>query len=169
MFALSQHPMYFLIREDTQCAERTPPWGAPSIEAYIDRVKQNLATVRRFPEIKMGYEWSGLEVELLAQDAPEVFHEMCTLAEEGRIAFYNGTYSQPHLQTLSSEANYRQFEHGMRVYRDLCHQPVGTYAHQEASVHDQLPQLLQAFGISTGSYPAVSSPRSYGLREGKRF
>ena len=35
MMALAQHPMYFLIKEDTKCAERTPPWGEPNIEAYI--------------------------------------------------------------------------------------------------------------------------------------
>jgi hypothetical protein len=27
--------MYFLIKEDETCAERTPPWGEPSIELYI--------------------------------------------------------------------------------------------------------------------------------------
>lgn len=151
--ALAQHPMYFLIKEDTLCAERTPPWGAQSIEEYVDRVKQNLATLRQCPELKIGYEWSGLELELLAQDAPEVFQEMCALAQEGQIAFYNGTYSQPHLQTLSSESNYRQFEHGMRVYQEMCDRPVRTYAHQEASVHDQVPQLLQAFGIKYGILP----------------
>ena len=142
--ALIQHPMYFLIKEDAACAERTPPWGEPGIERYIERVQQNLAALRRYPTIKIGFEWSGLELELLANEAPDVFEEMCALAREGRIAFYNGTYAQPHLQTLSSEANLRQFEYGARVYRELCHRPVSVYAHQEASVHDQMPQLLAA-------------------------
>ena len=156
--ALVQHPMYFLIREDSQCAERTPPWGEPTIERYIERVGQNLAALREYPDLKIGYEWSGLELELLAQDNPAVFSEMCALAREGRLAFYNGTYSQPHLQILSSEANYRQFEFGMRVYRELCEgHPVRVYAHQEASVHDQLPQLLRAFGIEYGTVPSFSS------------
>ena len=43
--SLAQHPMYMLIREDTTCAERTPPWGAPTIEAYIKRVRENLAAL----------------------------------------------------------------------------------------------------------------------------
>ena len=164
--ALGQHPMYFLIREDTMCAERTPPWGAPSIELYIERVERNLAALRAFPQLRVGYEWSGLELELLAQDAPKVFQEMCSLAKDGRIAFYNGTYSQPHLQTLSSEANYRQFEFGARVYRELCGQPVHVYAHQEASVHDQVPQLLKAFGIKYGVVPKFACTLAW-LEEGE--
>ncbi len=28
--ALAQHPMYLIIREDSQCAERTPPCGEPT-------------------------------------------------------------------------------------------------------------------------------------------
>jgi hypothetical protein len=164
--ALVQHPMYFLIKEDETCAERTPPWGEPNIELYIERVRQNLAALRQYPQLKIGYEWSGLELELLSQDAPDIFKEMCALAREGRVAFYNGTYAQPHLQTLSSEANYRQFEVGARVYRELCEQQVLTYAHQEASVHDQVPQLLDAFGIRFGILPSFWSMLAW-LEEGE--
>jgi hypothetical protein len=39
--------MYLLIKEDTVCAERTPPWGEPTIERYIQRVRDNLAALRR--------------------------------------------------------------------------------------------------------------------------
>ena len=84
--ALVQHPMYFLIREDSQCAERTPPWGEPSIELYCARVAQNLESLRQHPGVRIGYEWSGLELELLAKDASEVFRDMCALAREGRGA-----------------------------------------------------------------------------------
>ncbi len=155
MMALAQHPMYFLIKEDTKCAERTPPWGEPNIEAYIERVKQNLSALHEFPQVKIGYEWSGLEVEELGKDSPETLREMCKLADEGRVVFYNGTYSQPHMQMLSSESNYRQFEHGTRVYADLCGATVRTYAHQEASVHDQMPQLMRAFGLKYGILPGA--------------
>ena len=100
--ALAQHPMYMLIREDTQCAERTPPWGAPTIEAYIERVSQNLDALENYPRLKLGYEWSAVELELLANDLPVVFQKLRRYAAEGRVCFYNGTYAQPHLQTLSA-------------------------------------------------------------------
>ena len=156
--ALAQHPMYLLIKEDTTCAERTPPWGAPDIESYIARLRQNLQTLRQHPEIKIGYEWSGLELEQLAQDAPDVFAEMLDLVKSGKSTFYNGTYSQPHLQTLSAESNYRQFEWGAPVYRELCDDHhVLVYAHQESSVNEQTPQLLQAFGIRYAVLPRFLS------------
>ena len=103
---------------------------------------------RKFPQVKFGYEWSGLELEQLKEDAPDVFDEMLDLVKSGQSTFYNGTYSQPHLQTLSSEANYRQFEWGARIYRQLCnnHQVI-AYAHQESSINDQTPQLLKALGL----------------------
>lgn len=156
--ALAQHPMYILVREDTVCAERTPPWGAPDIGSYINRLRQNIDTLRKYPQIKIGYEWSGLELEQLKEDAPDVFDEMLDLVSAGQTTFYNGTYSQPHLQTLSSEANYRQFEWGARVYRQLCHNhQVLVYAHQESSVNEQTPQLLKSFGIQSVVMPNFSS------------
>jgi hypothetical protein len=76
----------------------------------------------------------------------------------GQATFYNGTYAQPHLQTLSSESNFRQFEWGTRVYRRFCpDHPVTVYVHQESSVHEQAPQLLQAFGIPSVTFPHFSS------------
>lgn len=155
--ALIQHPMYLVIREDTTCAERTPPWGEPTIELYIERVRRTLHRLREHPQLKIGFEWSGLELELLARDAPNVFSEMCELAHAGRVAFYNGTYSQPHLQVQSAEANVRQFEYGAKVYRELCNYDVLTYAHQETSIHDQLPQLLNAFNIQYSALPQFPS------------
>ena len=156
--ALAQHPMYLLIKNDENCAERTPPWGAPDIDHYIDRLRANIAAQRKFPQVKIGYEWSGLELEQLKEDAPDLFDEMLDLVKSGQSTFYNGTYSQPHLQTLSSEANYRQFEWGSRVYHQLCHNhQVIAYAHQESSINDQTPQLLKAFGITYGVIPRFYS------------
>ena len=80
--ALVQHPMYLLIKEDSQCAEHTEG-GLATIEQYIERLRRNLAALRRFPKLNVGYEWSGLELELLAKDAPEVFEEMRALAQRG--------------------------------------------------------------------------------------
>lgn len=156
--ALAQHPMYILIKEDTGCAERTPPWGAPDEIAYTIRLRQNIETLRKYPQVKIGYEWSALELELLKQDAPDVFAEMLEMAHKGQTTFYNGTYSQPHLQTLSSESNYRQFEWGSWVYRQIVDNwQVKVYAHQESSVNEQTPQLLKAFGIKFGVLPHFSS------------
>jgi alpha-mannosidase len=79
---------------------------------------------------------------------------------------YNGTYAQPHLQVLSSEANLRQFELGARVYREAGLEPVTVYAHQEASVHDQAPQLLKAFGYRFAVVPGFLSTLAW-LEQGE--
>jgi len=124
--------------------------------------------VRAHHDIKIGYEWSALELELLAEDAPEVFSELAQLAREGRVTFYNGTYAQPHLQTLSAEANILQLEYGIDVYRRLTLPSPLTYAHQEASVHDQTPQLLVAFGLRYAALPGFFSTRSVNSQGGER-
>ena len=164
--ALAQHPMYLIIREDSQCVERTPPWGEPTIARYIERVRDTLATVRRYPQLKVGFEWSAVELEMLAHEGPDVFAEMLVLAKEGRVAFYNGTYAQPHLQILSAEANYRQFAYGLGSYRRLCGHVIHVYEHQESSVHDQVPQLLHAFGIEYATIPHFLSTLAW-LDEGE--
>ena len=116
-----------------------------------------MQSLANYPHLKLGYEWSGVELELLRQDAPDVLDEMRAYAEQGRIQFYNGTYAQPHLQTLSSEANYRQFEFGLEAYQELGLPSPLAYAHQEASVHEQLPQLLRAFGYTFTALPGFIS------------
>jgi hypothetical protein len=151
--ALIQHPMYLIIREDDQCAERTPPWGEATIEDYVRRLRRSLDRLEERSGLKIAFEWSAMELEMLAADAPEVLQAMARLAAAGRVTFHNGTYAQPHLQVLSSEANILQFEMGGEVYGRLGLPPVMTYAHQESSVHDQVPQLLDAFGLRYAVMP----------------
>lgn len=155
--AIAQHPMYLIIREDDEAAERTPPWGSPTIELYIERIERNLDGLDRYPDLKLGYEWSGTELELLAEDSPDTLERLRSYARRGRLGLYNGTYAQPHLQVLSAEANFRQFEAGGHAYNEQLGVHVTTYAHQEVSVHDQVPQLLRAFGFETAVLPGFRS------------
>jgi hypothetical protein len=158
--------MYLIIRDDETCAERTPPWGEPTIERYVARLRRGLEKVEASPALRLGFEWSGLELEMLATDFPDVLDKMKKLAAAGKVTFYHGTYSQPHLQILSSESNVQQFEIGREVYQTLGLPAVETYAHQEASLHDQVPQLLRAVGIRYATIPAfVSTLRWLGETE----
>jgi hypothetical protein len=61
--ALIQHPMWLLIKEDSKCLERTPPWGAPSIGEYSRRVERNLDSLERDPKAKVNYDVSGAELD----------------------------------------------------------------------------------------------------------
>ena len=76
--------------------------------------------------------------------------------QKGSLDFVNGSYSQPHLQVLGSESNWRQFEYGLEIYRDLFDKKVTVYAAQETGLHQQLPQILNKFNykyICLPSFP----------------
>lgn len=152
-YALCQHPMWLLIAEDTVCAERTPPWGSPSIEEYGDCLARSLESLEEHPELLLNWDFSAVELEDFTVRRPDLMRRMRKLTDEGRIAFLNGTYSQPHLQMLSIESAVRQFEHGLSVIEDQTGYRVRCYAAQEPGITSQLPQILRAFGYETASTP----------------
>ena len=147
--AFIQHPMYLLIDEDRgvpAVAERIPPWGAANADDYAGRVRRNLNSLKELPGLKLNFEWSACELQSIIKKYPDIFDEMKRQFQMGSLDFVNGTYSQPHLQVLSSESNWRQFEYGLEIYRDLFDKKVDVYAAQETSLHQQLPQILKKFG-----------------------
>ena len=154
---LCQHPMYLLIDRDRgkpTVGERIPPWGAPDAKEYTKRVKRNLESLEKFPDLKINYQFSGVEMEDMARDFPEVIEEMKRWARKGRIAFIGGTYSQPHLHVFGPESNIRQFEYGLEVFKRLFNFKITSYARQETGLHAQLPQILNAFGYRFAVVPA---------------
>jgi len=147
--AFCQHPMYLVIDEDRGVPtlnERIPPFGAATSPEYVERVKRNLESLERFPDIKINYQWSAYELNHMIEAFPEVHLKMKELYRSGSLEFIDGTYSQAHLQVLGSESNWRQFEYGLEVYRDHFGKNVDLYARQETGLHRQLPQLLKLFG-----------------------
>ena len=109
-FALVQHPMLLLIHEDRgvpPLAERIPPWGAPDAETYADRLRRNLDALRRYPDLRLNYEFSGVELEILAENAPDILSIMREMIQEGRLALVGGDYAQPHGQLFSGELNFQ--------------------------------------------------------------
>ncbi len=155
-FAISQHPMFLIIDQDTVCAERTPPWGAPDIETYIERLRRNLNALSKYPDLKINYEISGVELEDLAERAPDVIETMRHWIKQGKLAFLNGTYAQPHLQNFGFESNVRQFQIGLGIFKQLLNYPVDTYAAQEVGITEQLPQLLNAYKYRFAVVPGFS-------------
>ena len=152
-YAIGQHPMWLIIAEDTVCAERTPPWGSPSVEEYAEVLSRSLDSLERLPRVILNWDFSAVELADMAERYPDLMRRMRKLTDQGRIAFVNGTYSQPHLQILSIESAIRQFEHGLKVIEDLTGYRVRCYAAQEPGFSPQLPQILRAFGYQTASTP----------------
>jgi alpha-mannosidase len=155
-YALCQHPMWLIIDEDTVCAERTPPWGAPSLEVYVERLRRNLDALNRYPELKINFDTSGVELEDMAARYPDVIEKMRGAVKDGRLSFLNGTYSQPHLQNFGLESLLRQFDYGLEVYQRLFKYPVNTYAAQEVGITEQMPQVLIAHRFKFAVVPHFS-------------
>jgi hypothetical protein len=158
--AFCQHPMYLLIDEDRgepPVGERIPPWGAPTSPEYVERVKRNLGSLEKYPEIKLNYQWSAYELNHMLEAFPEVQRKMEQLYEAGSLDFLDGTYSQAHLHVLGSESNWRQFEYGLEIYMERFGKEVDIYARQETGLHKQLPQLLNQFGYRYMTLPSFHS------------
>jgi hypothetical protein len=155
--AFCQHPMYLLIDEDRgepMVGERVPPWGANDKEGYVARVRRNLQSLEHLPDLRLNYQWSAVELQSMARSFPDVYAWMKRLYKKGSLDFLDGTYSQAHLQVLGSESNWRQFEYGQKVYKELFDKRVDIYARQETGLHLQLPQLLRQFGYRFATLPA---------------
>ena len=157
MLVIGQHPMYLLIDEDRgepPVGERIPPWGAKNKEGYVERVKRNLSSLAEIDQLKINYQWSAVELEHMCEHFGDIYEKMKEFYRKGQLDFVDGSYSQAHLQVLTSESNWRQFEYGQKVYKDLFDKNVDIYARQETGLHDQVPQLLKKFGYNFAAMPA---------------
>ena len=117
--AYTQHSMYMFIDEDRgepTVGERTSPWGAPDASVYVGRIRRNLASLEKVPGLMLSYDFPGVDIESIARDFPDVIEQMQRMHKRGVFDFVNGTYSGAHLQILSSESNWRQFEYGLEVF-----------------------------------------------------
>jgi hypothetical protein len=151
--------MILLIHEDRgqpPVGERVPPWGAPDIQSYAQRVRRNLQAMQKYPDLRLNYEFSALELQMLLDAAPDLAPIMREMVSQGRLAFVGGDYSQPHGHLFSGELNYRQLEEGLKIFRELAGYEVTNNFHQETCLHDQMPQLLLAFGFRTTLPPAFA-------------
>jgi hypothetical protein len=159
LFALVQHPMILVVNEDRgipEVGERVPEWGAPDLETYAQRVWRNLEALRKYPDLKLNYEFSAVELKILAEHSPAIITVMREMVKNGRLAFVGGDYSQAHGQLFSGELNFRQLEKGLEVMEKLIGYKITNNFHQETCVHDQMPQLLRAFGFLTSSPPVMT-------------
>lgn len=159
-FALVQHPMILAVHEDRGepvIIERIAAYGgALDLAEYAGRVRRNLDALKKYPDLKLNYEFSGVELQILLDNAPDIAPVIREMVQKGQLGFVGGDYSQPHGHLFSGELNLRQLEQGLRVFKELTGYRVRTFFHQETCLHDQLPQLLKAFGFETAVPPMMA-------------
>ncbi|MBN1918499.1 MAG: hypothetical protein JW889_11370 [Verrucomicrobia bacterium] len=148
--ALCQHPMLLLIKEDTLCAERDASWGG-DFDHHMARLERNLASLDRYPDLCVCFDFAAVELELVAEHRPDLIATMRDMLRVRRITLVNGTWSQPHVQCLGHESVYRQFELGLATIKRLLGAKVRTFASQEPVLTEQMPQLLDALGYETAT------------------
>jgi len=55
----------------------------------------------------------------MCKNFPDIYEKMKQLHKKKLLDFLDGTYSQAHLQALTSDSNWRQFECGQQIYKKL--------------------------------------------------
>jgi len=146
---ICQHMMYCLIDEDRGepvIRERFLPWGAPDAATYIKRIERNLDSLGEVEGLLLNYQIAAVDMESLNRDFPEVARKMQYWHKQGKLDFVGGSFSQGHMQAISAESNWRQFEMGVRFFSDFFGKQIKLYARQETGLHQQIPQLLKKFG-----------------------
>lgn len=147
--AICQHMMYLLIDEDRGepiLGERMLPWGAPDTAEYTKRIIRNLKSFENTDDLVLSYQIAAVDMESLARDYPQVADKMKEWHKKGRLDFVGGSFSQAHMQCIGSESNWRQFEWGTKLFRDMYNKQIKLYARQETGLHQQIPQILKNFG-----------------------
>lgn len=147
--ALCQHMMYLLIDEDRGepiLGERELPWGAPDAGVYVERFERNLQSLQDVPELLISFQIAAVDMESIARDFPHVADNMIAWHKKGRLDFVGGSFSQAHMQCVGSESNWRQFEWGKKLFKEMFGKDIKLYARQETGFHQQTPQILEKFG-----------------------
>ena len=147
--AICQHMMYLLIDEDRGepiLGERELPWGAPDAAEYIKRFERNLKALEEVEELTISFQIAAVDMESIARDFPAVAETMQSWHKKGKLDFLGGSFSQAHMQCVGSESNWRQFEWGTKLFKEMFGKEIKLYARQETGFHEQTPQILRKFG-----------------------
>ncbi|MCX6089312.1 MAG: hypothetical protein NTX88_02860 [Candidatus Atribacteria bacterium] len=150
-----QHPMPLLVQDRgvPDVLERIPPWGDPDLSSYINKFKEVFDSLEKYPNFRIDFEISGRELEDVAESDPALISRMKDLIQAGKLGFVGGDYSQSHCHVYGAESSLRQITLGKEVFRKLLDYEVDIFFHQETGLHDQLPQLLRAWGYSIAVPP----------------
>ncbi len=184
--AVCYHPMWLLIDEDRGqpvVGERVPPWGAPTVEVYVERVRRNLSALEANPKLRLNYEWSACELEDMCRRFPDIPPRMVALRRKGQLDFVGGEYSQPHACTLGSESLWRQYEYGTEIFQRRLGKKMTAHAAQETQLTPQQPQILRHFGyevlvlppfpwaltVTAGPFTLVGQEFGTSIKKGDEF
>lgn len=150
-----QHPMPLLVQDrgKPDVLERIPPWGDPDLPSYLKKFDDVFDSLEQYPSFRMDFEISAREMEDVAEENPHIVERMKKLIAGGKLGLIGGDYSQAHCHVYGSESCIRQIAVGLEVFRKMFDYPIDIFFHQETGIHEQLPQILTAFGYKIAVPP----------------
>ena len=150
-----QHPMPLLVQDRgvPDVLERIPPWGDPDLPSYLQKFRDVFDSMHEYPDFRMDFEISAREMEDVVEADPDIADRMAALMKEGSLGLIGGDYSQAHYHVYGPESCIRQISIGLRVFKEMFDYPIDVFFHQETGIHEQLPQILKAFGYTVAVPP----------------
>ena len=150
-----QHPMPLLVQDrgKPDVLERIPPWGDPDLQSYLKKFDDVFDSLEQYPDFRMDFEISAREMEDVAEEEPRIVERMKKLIAAGKLGLVGGDYSQAHYHVYGGESCLRQISMGLEIFRRMFDFPVDIFFHQETGIHEQLPQILSAFGFKIAVPP----------------
>ncbi|MDH7568937.1 MAG: hypothetical protein QHJ73_05065 [Armatimonadota bacterium] len=121
-------------------------WG---IEHFLERLRDAVAWLDRYPTFKIGLENEGHTYDELARSYPEVLAELRGYLQRyrGRLGIGTCTYGQPLSTFINEESNIRQLGSARRACIEHLGCAPNVYLMSEHAMHAQMPQLLAGFGF----------------------
>lgn len=150
-----QHPMPLLVEDRgiPVVLERIPPWGDPDLLSYLRKFNDVFDSIEKYPDFRMDFEISAREMEDVAKADFKTAQRMIEHVQNGKLGLVGGDYSQAHYHVFGSESCLRQISMGLDVFRKMFNYKIEVFFHQETGIHEQLPQILNAFGYTVAVPP----------------
>ena len=120
----------------------------PKMYRYIVRA------IEKYPEIRAGFELSGVTVLLLKKYAPDILEGLKNIVKEKRGVFLGTYFSDPLNMCTDEYFNYWNAWMGTEIIRKELGEPSGFYP-QENSYHPGMPAILNKLGLKWMTVPSM--------------
>ena len=139
-------------------------FGKEEIKDKFPRMYRYIVkSIEKYPEIRVGFELSGVTVLLLKKYAPDVLDGLKRIVSEKRGFFLGSYYSDPLNMCVDEYFNYWNAWLGIGIIRKELGEPSGFYP-QENSYHPGMPPMLNRLGIMWMTVPSIPNKKPFYLK-----
>ncbi|NJD04858.1 MAG: hypothetical protein FIA99_20165 [Ruminiclostridium sp.] len=124
----------------------------PKMYRYI------VESIQKYPEIRVGFELSGVTVLLLKKHAPDILEGLKDIVKAKRGVFLGTYFSDPLNMCTDEYFNYWNAWLGTEIIRRELGEPSGFYP-QENSYHPGMPAILNKLGLKWMTVPSIPNKK----------